>query len=154
MSDVYAINVSKTEFREGYNNGDVDRVMAVFQPDGFTDMSEGEPSKYGTEASAVWRKRLAELFEEYSVKLTPIIINIVVLGNTAYDYGWHELTLDPKSGGPPVRKRYRYFELWNKDVAEEWKIATYMTNSDIPEELNGFRSHWFLSEETALRPRA
>jgi len=93
MSDVYAINVSKTEFREGYNNGDVDRVMAVFQPDGFTDMSEGEPSKYGTEASAVWRKRLAELFEEYSVKLTPIIINIVVLGNTAYDYGWHELTL-------------------------------------------------------------
>ena len=153
MSDVYAINVSKTEFREGYNNGDVDRVMAVFQPDGFTDMSEGEPSKYGTEASAVWRKRLAELFEEYSVKLTPIIINIVVLGNTAYDYGWHELTLDPKSGGPPVRKRYRYFELWNKDVAGEWKIATHMTNSDVPEELNGFKSHWFLSEET-LRPPA
>ena len=153
MSDVYAINVSKTEFREGYNNGDVDRVMAVFQPDGFTDMSEGEPSKYGTEASAVWRKRLAELFEEYSVKLTPIIINIVVLGNTAYDYGWHELTLDPKPGGPPVRKRYRYFELWNKDVAGEWKIATHMTNSDVPEELNGFKSHWFLSEET-LRPPA
>jgi len=153
MSDVYAINVSKTEFREGYNNGDVDRVMAVFQPDGFTDMSEGEPSKYGTEASAVWRKRLAELFEEYSVKLTPIIINIVVLGNTAYDYGWHELTLDPKSGGPPVRKRYRYFELWNKDAAGEWKIATHMTNSDVPEELNGFKSHWFLSEET-LRPPA
>ena len=153
MSDVYAINFAKTEFREGYNNGDVDRLMAVFQPGGFTDMSEGVPSKYGSEASAVWRKRLAELFEEYSVKLTPIIINIVVLGNTAYDYGWHELTLDPKSGGPPVRKRYRYFELWNKDAAGEWKIATHMTNSDVPEELNGFKSHWFLSEET-LRPPA
>src|SRR5262247_3508236 len=78
MSDVYAINVAKTEFREGYNDGDVDRLMAVFQPGGFTDMSEGEPSKYGSEATAVWRKRLADLFEEYRVKLTPIIIDIVV----------------------------------------------------------------------------
>ena len=154
MSDVYAINVAKTEFREGYNDGDVDRLMVVFQPGGFTDMSEGEPSKYGSEAIAVWRKRLAELFEEYRVKLTPIIIDIVVLGDTAYDYGWHELILTPKAGGPAVRRRYRYFELWKKDAAGQWKIATHMTNGDVPEELNGFKSHWFLSEEASLRLRA
>jgi hypothetical protein len=29
-----------------------------------------------------------------------------------------------------------------------------MTNSDVPEELNGFKSHWFLSEEPAPRLRA
>ena len=154
MSDVYAINVAKTEFREGYNTGDVGRLMATFQPDGFTDMSEGEPSKYGAEATAVWRKRLAELFDQYTVKLTTIIIDIVALGNAAYDYGWHELTLTPKAGGPAVRKRFRYFELWKKDAAGQWKIATHMTNSDVPEELNGFKSHWFLSEETSLRPWA
>jgi len=153
MSDVYAINVSKTEFREGYNNADINRLMAVFHPDGFTDMSEGEPSKYGAEAIAVWRKRLVELFDEYTVKLTPIIIDIVVFGNTAYDYGWHELTLTPKAGAPAVRKRFRYFELWKKDAGGQWKIAVHMTNGDVPEELNGFKSHWFLSEETAARLR-
>ena len=99
MNDVYAINVAKTDFREGYNTGDINRLMATFQPDGFTDMSEAEPSKYGSEAIAVWRKRLAELFAGYHTKLAPIIINIVVLGGTAYDYGWHELTLTPKAGG-------------------------------------------------------
>jgi len=154
MNDVYAINVAKTEFREGYNTGDIERLMGTFHPDGFTDMSEGEPSKYGPEAIAVWGKRLAELFAEYQAKLTPIIINIVVTGGTAYDYGWHELTLSRKAGGPLVRKRWRYFELWNKDAAGQWKIAMHMTNNDVPEELNGFKSHWFLTEEVSPRPWA
>jgi ketosteroid isomerase-like protein len=154
MNDVYAINVAKTEFREGYNTGDINRLMATFHPDGFTDMSEGEASSYGSEATAVWRKRLAELFAGYHAKLTPIIIKIVVLGGTAYDYGWHELTLTPKAGGDLVRKRYRYFELWNKDASGQWKIAMHMTNSDVPEELNGFKSHWFLSEEASANPSA
>lgn len=147
MSDIYAINFAKTEFREGYNTGDIERLMATFRLDGFTDMSEGEASKYGAAAAAAWRKRLAELFAGYQAKLTPIIIDVVVMGDTAYDYGWHELTLFPKAGGDVVRKRYRYFELWKKDATGQWKIALHITNSDVPEELNGFKSHWFLSEE-------
>ena len=152
MNDVYAINVAKTEFREGYNTGDIERLMGIFHADGFTDMSEGQPSKYGPQAIALWRKRLAVLFAEYQAKLVPIIINIVVMGPIAYDYGWHELTLSPKDGGPLVRKRCRYFELWNKDAAGQWKITMHMTNNDVREELNGFKSHWFLSEEASARP--
>jgi len=154
MNDVYAINVAKTEFREGYNSGDIERLMGCFHPDGFTDMSEGQPSKYGPEAIRFWRERLAKLFAEYQAKLTPIIINIVVMGGSAYDYGWHELTLSPKAGGPVVRARYRYFELWNTSAGGQWRIALHMTNRDVPEELNGFKSHWFLSEETSARSRA
>ena len=30
MDDIYKINVAKTEFREAYNTGDVDRLLAVF----------------------------------------------------------------------------------------------------------------------------
>ena len=44
MDDTYLINVAKTEFREGYNRGDVDRILSVFDEEGFTDMSEGVPS--------------------------------------------------------------------------------------------------------------
>jgi ketosteroid isomerase-like protein len=115
MDDTYRINVAKTEFRDGYNCGNVDQLLSVFQEEGFTDMSEDGPSHSGKAAREALRERSSELFAEYSVKLTMIVIAIVVLGNTAYDYGWHEFTLNPKNGEETIRRRHRYFELWNKN---------------------------------------
>ncbi len=45
LDDRYAINAAKTELREGYNNADVERILAVFA-DGFTDLSAGQASFY------------------------------------------------------------------------------------------------------------
>jgi ketosteroid isomerase-like protein len=149
MGDIYDINVAKTEFRDAYLAGDVDRLMGVFKPSGFTDMSEGGPSKSGVAAISRFRGQAKAVLAQYSVKLTPIIIDIVVLGSTAYDYGWHEFTLTPKDGGEPVRKRQRYFELWNKDSAGNWKISLHISNADVQDELNGFKTRWFVSEESA-----
>jgi len=142
--------MAKSEIREAYEAGDVDRLASVFSPNGFTDMSEGEPNKYGPEAIASFRDQGARLFQEYSVKMTPIINRIVVTGNTAYDYGWHEFTLNPKNGGDSIRKRQRYFEVWNRDAAGNWTISLFINNADVPEELNGVASHWFLSEESQV----
>jgi ketosteroid isomerase-like protein len=147
MDDTYGINLAKTELREAYEAADVDRLIAVFSSVGFTDMSEGGPTKYGTEAISSFRKEASKLMADYNVALTLIINKIVVLENVAYDYGWHEFTLRPKNGGEPVRKRQRYFELWNKDAAGNWKIALHVNNADVKEELNGCASHWFLNEE-------
>jgi ketosteroid isomerase-like protein len=149
MDATYGINVAKTEFREAYNTGDVDRLLAVFDSDGFTDMSEGRASKYGLEAISTLRNQASDLFSQYSVKLTPIIIDIAVLGETAYDYGWHEFILTPKNGGEPIRKRQRYFELWNRTASGEWKISLHISNEDVREELGDIVSHWFLSEDHA-----
>ena len=99
MDDTYQIDLAKTEFREAYNRGDVDRLLSVFKEDGFTDMSEGRPSLYGEEAREGLRERSTELFAQYSVGLTVIMIAAAVFGDTAYDFGWHEFTLRPKSGG-------------------------------------------------------
>ena len=147
MDDVYKINLAKTEFREAYNTGDVERLLEVFNADGFTDMAEGGPSKYGAEAISRLRDQASALFAEYAVRLSPIIIDIVVLGDTAYDYGWHEFTFKPKSGGAETRKRQRYFELWNRNSGGDWKISLHINNGDVREELNGYASHWFLIEE-------
>ena len=147
MDDTYLINVAKTEFREGYNRGDVDQVLSVFKDDGFTDMSEGGPSCFRERATEALRERLTELFAGYSVKLAVIIIDIAILGNAAYDFGWHELILKPKAGGETIRKRHRYFELWEKNASGDWKISFFIDNSDVAEEMAGQVSHWFLSEE-------
>jgi ketosteroid isomerase-like protein len=147
MDDVYQINVAKSEFREAYNTGDVDRLIAAFSAGGFTDMSKGRASKFGSQATARLREQASSLFASHSVKLTVIIIDIAVHGDTAHDYGWYELILKPKSGGETIRKRYRYFELWSKNAQGSWKISFHINNQDVREELGDSMSHWFLSEE-------
>ena len=151
MDNNYQINVAKTQFREAYNRGNVDQLLSAFKEEGFTDMSEDRPSHYGQEAEEDLRRRSAELFMEYSVRLTVIIIAIVILGDSAYGYGWHEFTLTPKNGGEAIQKRHRYFEVWEQNSSGEWKISLFINNADVREELGGHLSHWFLSDENLKR---
>jgi len=155
MDDTYRINVAKTEFREAYNRGNVDQLLTLFEEEGFTDMSDGGPTCYGERAREGVREYSTELFADYSVRLAVIISNIVVLGDTAYDSGWHEFTLEPKDGGATIRRRKRYFELWKKNSSGDWKISLFINNADVREHLGGHVSHWFLSEgqsENATSP--
>ncbi len=130
MNDVYEINVAKTEFREAYNAGNVDRLLAVFA-DEFTDMSAGVPSFFGADAKSVFRSRMTKLLEQYQATLIVTIIAIRVLGDTAFDYGWHTLTLAPRDGGKPITSRRRYFESWQRNSSGEWKIDVYIDNMDV-----------------------
>lgn len=149
MTDEEAISVAKTEFREAYNTGDVERLLGVFA-DSFTDMSEGEASFYGAEAKTALRWRATNLFREYNAEMEVIIIAVVVLGETAYDWGWHNLTLIPKSGGEPVIQRSRYCEIWQKTDAGKWQIRIFIDNTDHhPEMLAEEASAWAGSEPIA-----
>ena len=130
MDDQTAILTAITEYREAFNNGDIERLMSVFAP-GFTDMTAGVPSFYGEEAPVVLRRRMTELFAEYRAELKVSVIVVNVLGEMAYDYGWHILTLSPKAGGEPIASRQRYFELWARQPDGSWKIRFYIDNADM-----------------------
>jgi len=86
VDETYAINVAKTEYREGFNTGDAERVVSVFAPE-FTDNSDGRPSRYGKDGPAKLRHYLEGLFAEYRTELNIIIAAIVIAGDLAYDYG-------------------------------------------------------------------
>ena len=150
MNAKYAINLAKTTYREAYEQGDVEKLLSVFVTDGFTDMSEGLPSKYGQEARTVLRRRAEQLFADYRVKLNIIIIDVVIEGDTARDYGWHEWILTPKAGGPVVRKRDRYFELWTHEQDCSWRISFFLNNTDVREQIGPSVSRWFMTEEPAI----
>src|SRR5690242_9566580 len=128
-SDEYAINVAKTEYRDGHNTGDVERILSVFA-DGFTSMAEGEPSFYGEEARQALRLQLSTLFGQYQLKMEIVIVNIAILGNTAIDRGWHKLILTPKGGGDSEVRRYRYCEIWQKQANGSWRIGFFISNKD------------------------
>lgn len=150
MNDEEAISLAKTEFREAYNTGNLERLLSIFA-DSFTNMSEGEASFYGAEGKAALRWRATNLFREYTAKMDVIIIAVVVLGDTAYDWGWHNLTLIPKSGGEPVIKRTRYCEIWQKNQAGKWQIRIFIDNKDhAPEMLPQDANAWAGSEPVAV----
>jgi hypothetical protein len=51
----------------------------------------------------------------FTAKLVVIVIEIRLQGDIAYDYGWHDLTLTPKDGGEPIRRRDRYVDIWRRN---------------------------------------
>ena len=134
MDDAYAIRLAKTELRDAYNRGDVNGVLAVFA-DGYSDMSAGLASFYGTEAQAVLRYRMKQLFARYRAQLAVTIISIRVQGPLAFDWGWHKLTLTPKKGGRAMTTRMRYLEIWQKGADGTWKIAIFLDNPDVPPQM-------------------
>jgi len=130
MDNLYAINAAKSEFREGFNLADTSRVLAIADPD-LVNFSNGQPSEFGESGLNALRTRLANLFERFTAKLVVIVIEIRLEGDIAYDYGWHDLTLTPKDGGEPIRRRDRYVDIWRRNQEGNWKLWMYMDNQDV-----------------------
>lgn len=128
--DQDAICLAKTEYREAYKSGDLDRLVGVFATE-FTDCSDGEPSFYGAEARRALRIRTGELFRCYKIEMVVIIVDIVVKGNFAYDWGWHKVRLTDKNTGDVTDGKFRYFETWKREDGA-WKIDYIITNKELP----------------------
>jgi ketosteroid isomerase-like protein len=134
MDDVYAINIARTEMREGYNTGDIDRIMSAFAS-GFTDWSDAMPCFYGRQAAEVLRARLAKLFRDYEVSLELVIIAVWVYGNIAIDTGWKNFKFKSNSTKEAKEESRRYFALWERNSDQRWQIVRYIDNLDVPPRL-------------------
>jgi ketosteroid isomerase-like protein len=130
MDDLYAINQAKTEYRDAFNLGDVQRILALANPE-LVNFSDGQPSEFCNGELDAFEIRLKNLFERFTAKLTVIVVEIRMKGDVAYDYGWHELTLTPKNGGQPIYRRERYVDIWRKNQEGTWKLWMYMDNQDV-----------------------
>jgi hypothetical protein len=129
MDDVYAINLAKTTIREGYNEGNAEKVLSVYD-DAFADMSFGMPSFYYADAKEVFQARLERLFSDYAVSMDVLIIDVVLNGDRAFDWGWHILHLTSKTDETPLQVRTRYFETWRRDAVRGWLITSFIDNLD------------------------
>jgi ketosteroid isomerase-like protein len=143
--DEELIAAARTEYREAYNSGDVERLLAVFAPQ-FTDWSEGEPSFYGSDSAKALRHRLTALFEHYSANVGIMMVKITVMGDFATERGWYKMRLNDKITGEVSNTLYRYFETWIK-VEGKWKINFTITNKEqpprmLPEDEAALQENW------------
>jgi len=129
MDDIYAINLAKSNFREGFDSADTERILSIYD-DAFADMSFGMPSFYYSDAKDVFRAKLHRLFQDYSASMTVIIIDVVLNGDKAFDWGWHIVDLVSRVGGEALQVRTRYFETWRRDSVRGWLITSFIDNLD------------------------
>lgn len=129
MDDVYAINLAKSRIREGFNAGDPEQILAIYD-DAFADMSFAMPSFYYSDAKDVFRARLQRLFEDYTASMAVIVIDVIVNGDKGFDWGWHNLELRSKTDGTALTVRTRYFETWRRDAVRGWVITSFIDNPD------------------------
>ena len=134
MDDTQAIRLAKTELRDAYRAGNVKRALSVFS-NAYSEMPAGLASFWGEEAKAVLQHRLKETFARYRADLTVTIISISIMGNTAFDWGWHKLKLTAKKGGKTITRKTRYLELWQKEADGQWRIVIFMDNADLKPQL-------------------
>jgi ketosteroid isomerase-like protein len=134
VDDIQAIRLAKTELREAYRTGNVKRALAVIS-DSYSEMPAGLASFWGEEAKAVLQHRLKETFTRFRAELAVTIISISIMGNMAFDWGWHKLKLTAKKGGKTVTKKTRYLELWQKEADGQWRIVIFMDNADLKSQM-------------------
>lgn len=146
--DVRAIEIAKTEYREGYNAGDVTRVMRVFG-EGLVDLSLGQPRFSGTDAHVALEERLRDLFDQYDVKMFVIMAYLQVSGDFASDWGYQKIWLYPKRGGAPSYLKLRYTENWVK-LNGEWKISLFMSALDEQARLHPKKESAVLGQAATL----
>jgi ketosteroid isomerase-like protein len=130
MDDLYAINQAKTEYRDAFNLGDVQRILALADPE-LVNFTDGTPSEFCNGELDTFEIRLKNLFERFTAKLAVIVAEIRINGDVAHDYGWHDLTLTPKNAGQPIYRRERYVDIWRKNQEGIWKLWMYMDNQDV-----------------------
>ena len=128
MDDLFAINVAKTEFREAFNYGDPSRILAIADPE-LVNFADRQPNEFGESGLASFKQRLEKLFADYTAKLSVIAIEIRIQSDVALRVARSDT--DPKHGGEPIHRRFRYVDIWRKNTAGEWKLWMYIDNSDV-----------------------
>lgn len=126
-TDAAEIRELTKEFVQGFNTGDLDRIMK-FYADEYVDVNLRQPNQTKAERREYYRKLIDS--GEFRVEVTPD--EIVIAG----EYGFVRGTIlleRPQAGGNARTKELRYVEVWRR-FADGWK-SIWGIDADVhPEE--------------------
>jgi len=113
-SDEAEIRRLTREFVEGFNSGDLDRIMA-FYADRYVDVNLSQPVQTKAERREYYRK----IVEPGDVKVEVTPEEIIVTGQHAFVRGTIQLRRPSQKSDTPSRE-LRYIEVWQK-FPDGWK---------------------------------
>jgi ketosteroid isomerase-like protein len=114
--DVAKLRHMASEFAEGFNTGDVDRIMR-FYGDTYVDINLRDPVQTWQER----REYYAQVIRKggFSVQVHPA--DILIRGDFAFVRGSIELTR-PAAGSDPGRTELRYLEIARRQPDGSWQV--------------------------------
>jgi len=113
-ADVQQLKALTREFVEGFNSGDLDRMMR-FYADRYVDVNLRQPVQTKAERREYYRKIVER--RDTKVEVTPD--EIIVQGDIGFIRGTILVTRTPKDG-PSRQLELRYIEVWQK-FPDGWK---------------------------------
>ena len=114
--DIAKLRHMAKEFTEGFNTGDVDRIMR-FYGDSYVDINLRNPVQSWQER----REYYAQVIRTggFHVQVQPD--EILIRGDFAFIRGTIELTLGPALGAP-TRRELRYLEIAQRQQNGSWQV--------------------------------
>lgn len=128
-ADLAAIDRLRSDYVAARNEGDVDRLKALWTADGVL-LPIDEPAVVGREAIA---EHIADFLDQ-----TPGTIAIQpdetrVAGDWAFERGSETITLEAEATGEHVHLTIKYLAILMRQPDGSWKVGRYMYNLDESE---------------------
>jgi len=126
-ADKAAIKALTREFVEGFNSGDVDRLMR-FYADAYVDMNMPQPVQTKEERAEYYEKIVARRDTRVSVQPDEIIVSgdYAIVRGTIFLFRLHQ------GEEQPQRIELRYMEVWRK-FGDGWKAIWGMDAEPYPD---------------------
>lgn len=113
------------QWLDGYNEGNVAKMMAVFGED-FIIEQQSAPHRMDKAQIA---QAYTALFTAYDAHMVGTTEEICAGGNMAYDRGSYLATLTPKNGGATVKIAGHFLEVWRHEEGH-WYVERLMSLND------------------------
>ena len=127
-ADAAAIRGLIEKFRDAFEGGDVDSMMAVYTADAVV-LPPGDAVQVG---SAAIRASFQEAFAQYTFASEHTIEEVEVLGDWGFVRWTAHNTATPKDGGDPTPTTSRGISIARRQADGGWKIARDIWNHDAP----------------------
>jgi ketosteroid isomerase-like protein len=117
LEDVAFLRNIAHEFEEGFNNGDVDRIMR-FYGETYVDVNLRHPVQNKAER----REYYSQVMRRPGLRVRVQPDDILVRGDLAFVRGTILLTQAPTTGAAPTRTELRYLEVAERTPDGGWQV--------------------------------
>ena len=129
-ADEKAIAEVFEEYSGSLNAGDLERWLAIWDPDG-VQMPPDDPAQFGLEAI---RSRNGKYLDKYSWSMSIDLKEVQIAGEWAYGRGFYTATLEPKREGPEDLIDGKFLTILKRQSDGSWRFYRDCFNSNVPPE--------------------
>lgn len=130
QQDVRALADMRRVIERAENAGDPEPIIELLADDAVAMVPDFEVQEGRDACAAFLRHLLPGLLQQFDRRITCRSAEVRVLDEVAFDRGTFAFGIRPKSGGAVERVTGKYFWMYERDAAGEWKLSRMIVSRD------------------------